>query len=107
MNGRVRLATVAAGGLMLVSALAALWHSPYAAARSTPVDTTQAIICQSAWSREHVAERIDAALERAATVASDPTATLAEQSDTSKYRLILVFGGWGRLARALAVPSVH
>jgi hypothetical protein len=27
--------------------------------------------------------------------------------DTSKYRLILVFGGWGRLARALAVPSVH
>jgi endonuclease G len=29
------------------------------------------------------------------------------QVDTSKYRLILVFGGWGRLARALAVPSVH
>jgi putative intracellular protease/amidase len=29
------------------------------------------------------------------------------QLDTSKYRLILVFGGWGRLARALAVPSVH
>jgi hypothetical protein len=29
------------------------------------------------------------------------------QMDTSKYRLILVFGGWGRLARALAVPSVH
>jgi hypothetical protein len=28
-------------------------------------------------------------------------------ADTSKYRLILVFGGWGRLARALAVPSVH
>jgi type IV secretion system protein VirD4 len=30
-----------------------------------------------------------------------------EKLDTSKYRLILVFGGWGRLARALAVPSVH
>jgi hypothetical protein len=30
-----------------------------------------------------------------------------DEVDTSKYRLILVFGGWGRLARALAVPSVH
>jgi hypothetical protein len=34
-------------------------------------------------------------------------AVAARQVDTSKYRLILVFGGWGRLARALAVPSVH
>ena len=29
------------------------------------------------------------------------------QMDTSKYRLILVFGGWGLLARALGLPSVH
>ena len=30
-----------------------------------------------------------------------------DKLDTSKYRLILVFGGWGLLARALGVPSVH
>jgi tetratricopeptide (TPR) repeat protein len=39
--------------------------------------------------------------------AVDALLPVQEQVDTSKYRLILVFGGWGRLARALAVPSVH
>ena len=56
-----------------------------------------------------ISEKFDFAITaiRNLGIQSEDDVFKAYQLDTSKYRLILVFGGWGRLARALAVPSVH